>query len=302
MGYTPVFDTMLTGTLYGRWPHTGIWACLLSRASREGLIDETPQSLAAAIGVPLETLLDCIRDFCAPDPDSRTAEFEGRRLALIHEHRTWGWRVLNHGKYREKARKKAYDDDRTTSGKDAGRKRQERASRDVPTRPAMSRDVPLSYADAYAEAEAEKIKTRARDPVPREAQPPDLEPAPHSPPIDPTAERAVFEACRAGYPESLTRGDQWLIAEREVYARLAEGVPGQRLIEATADFARQQAALGNLGTGEILRASKFYAGNPGPWCGPFPMPKARAARKDPDPVRTWRPPDDEEDEHASQRA
>lgn len=144
MGYTPLFDTMLTGTLYGRWPHTGIWACLLSRASREGVIDETPQALAAAIGVPVDTLMACIRDFMDPDPDSRSNEHDGRRLALIQEHRSWGWRVVNHGKYREKARKKAYDDNRTEAGDDAERKRNERASRDVPTRPDASRDVPLS--------------------------------------------------------------------------------------------------------------------------------------------------------------
>jgi hypothetical protein len=144
MGYTPLFDTMLTGTLYGRWPHTGIWACLLSRASREGFIDETPQALAAAIGVPVETLMACIRDFMDPDPDSRSPEQEGRRLALIQEHRSWGWRIVNHGKYREKARKKSFDESRTTSGDDAERKRNERASREVPRSPDESRDIPLS--------------------------------------------------------------------------------------------------------------------------------------------------------------
>lgn len=144
MGYTPLFDSMLTGTLYGRWPHTGIWACLLSRASREGVIDETPQALAAAIGVPVETLMSCIRDFMDPDPDSRSIEHDGRRLALIHEHRTWGWRVINHGKYKEKARKKAFDESRTASGDDAERKRNERAANEVPRSPDASREVPLS--------------------------------------------------------------------------------------------------------------------------------------------------------------
>lgn len=136
---------MLTGTLYGRWPHTGIWACLLSRASREGLIDETPQALAAAIGVPVETLTTCIRDFMNPDPDSRSPEHDGRRLALIHEHRSWGWRVINHAKYKEKARKRVYDENRTASGDDAERKRNDRAARThVPTSPDESREVPLS--------------------------------------------------------------------------------------------------------------------------------------------------------------
>lgn len=154
-GYVPLYDTMLSGTLYGRWPHTGIWACLLSRVSREGVIDETPQSLAAAIGVPIDTLVTCINDFMQPDPDSRSPEHEGRRLALISAHRTWGWRVLNHGKYREKARKKNYDDSRTESGGDASRKKVSRSSREVPRSPDVSREVPLS------EAEANKSRKRA---------------------------------------------------------------------------------------------------------------------------------------------
>lgn len=149
MGYTPLYDTMLTGTLYGRWPHTGIWACLLSRASREGVIDEVPASLAAAIGVSEELLRSCIGDFMQPDPGSRTKAHDGRRLELIDSNRDWGWKVLNHSKYREKARKKNFDEDRTESGSDAERKRVERAaSRDVPTRPDASRDVPLSDAEA----------------------------------------------------------------------------------------------------------------------------------------------------------
>lgn len=159
-GYTPLYDTMLSGTLFGRWPHTGIWACLLSRVSREGVIDETPASLAAAIGVPVELLMECITDFMQPDPNSRTATSDGRRLTLIDPNRSWGWKVVNHGKYREKARKKDFDAQRTETGADAARKAKERAestpSRDVPTCPAMSRDVPLS------ESEAETVKSKRR--------------------------------------------------------------------------------------------------------------------------------------------
>jgi hypothetical protein len=157
MGYTPLFDTMLSGTLYGRWPHTGVWACLLSRVSREGLIDETPQCLAGAIGIPVEMLKQCIHDFMQPDPESRTTSDDGRRLELIDPERSWGWRVINHQKYKEKARKKSYDEARTESGSDAERKRAEReASRDVPTRPDASRAVPLSSPTPTPEEEPAK--------------------------------------------------------------------------------------------------------------------------------------------------
>jgi hypothetical protein len=157
-GYTPLYDHTLSGTLYGRWPHTGIWTCLLSRASREGVIDEVPASLAAAIGVPVEMLMQCIHDFMQPDPGSRTKDHDGRRLELLDPGREWGWRVVNHGKYREKARKRNYDEQRTSSGSDAERKKKERESREVPTCPAKSREVPLS--DAEADSSKKERATR----------------------------------------------------------------------------------------------------------------------------------------------
>lgn len=103
-GYTPLFSTLTEGTLYGKWPHTGIWACLLSMVDQHGFINRNPQMIANAVGVPLEQLLACINDFMSPDPGSQSRENEGRRLELIDPAREWGWRVINSGKYREKAR------------------------------------------------------------------------------------------------------------------------------------------------------------------------------------------------------
>lgn len=158
MGYTPLFDSALDGTLYGKWPHTGIWTCLLSQCNRHGEIDVVPALIAAKIGVPVETLLECIADFMKPDPGSRTSDFEGRRLELIEPAtRNWGWRVINHGQYRNKARKAAYDADRTASGADAERKRASReASRIVPPCPSVSPGVPPSDSDSDSDKNTNK--------------------------------------------------------------------------------------------------------------------------------------------------
>lgn len=102
-GYTPVFDSVLDGTLYGRWPHTGVWLCLLSQCNKKGEIDAVPELLAAKIGIPLQMLLDCIRDFMSPDPGSRCGDEEGRRLVLVDTARHWGWRVVNCMRYRRLA-------------------------------------------------------------------------------------------------------------------------------------------------------------------------------------------------------
>lgn len=97
---------MLEGTLHGRWPHTGVWACLLSLVDHHGELDKHPRLIASAIGIPLPLLLECIKDFCAPDPESRSSENEGRRLTPL-DTREWGWRVVNIQKYRNKASAKA---------------------------------------------------------------------------------------------------------------------------------------------------------------------------------------------------
>lgn len=172
-GYTPVFGTMLTGSLYGRWPHTGVWACLMSRVSRDGVIDEHPSALAASIGIPLADLKRCLDDFMAPDPESRSVENEGRRLELLDPARAWGWRVINCGKYREKARKRSYDEDRTASGADAARKRAERApSATVPTRPDASRSH--THTDTQTQTEREDARARDCPDVSREIAAPDV--------------------------------------------------------------------------------------------------------------------------------
>lgn len=172
MGYSVLFDSVLDGTLFGKWPHTGIWTCLLSQADRYGVIDKHPNLLAAKIGVPVEQLLACIHDFMQPDPGSRTKEADGRRLELVDPGvRDWGWRVINHGAYRERARLQGKDAARTASGQDAERKRQERASPDVPRcppdSPSQTPDSKQQTTDVEKKVPAEPV-ARGRDLSPAE--------------------------------------------------------------------------------------------------------------------------------------
>ncbi|MDP9090167.1 MAG: hypothetical protein M3O26_15655 [Pseudomonadota bacterium] len=125
-GYTPLFSTLTEGTLYGKWPHTGIWACLLSMVDQHGTINRNPQMIANAVGVPIEQLLACISDFMSPDPASQSQENEGRRLELIDPAREWGWKVINSGKYREKARLMGKAKRESETGENAARLRDRR--------------------------------------------------------------------------------------------------------------------------------------------------------------------------------
>lgn len=102
-GYTPVFESVFGGTLCGRWPDLPVWLTLLPLADWRGHIDLTPQAIAARTGWPLDLLVQGIAALCQPDPDSRSKDEGGRRLVPIDADRSWGWRVVNIQKYRDKA-------------------------------------------------------------------------------------------------------------------------------------------------------------------------------------------------------
>lgn len=154
-GYTPVFRTIFEGSLCGQWPYTAGWLIFLSLADKHGHVDMTPQFISAITGMPLEDLQRCIDRFVQPDPASRTPDEDGRRLVALDPSRPWGWRIVNHAKYREKARKSVYDERRTATGEDAERKKDER-SKSVPTRPDASRALPLSDTNTNADTKAIK--------------------------------------------------------------------------------------------------------------------------------------------------
>jgi hypothetical protein len=162
--YTPLFGSLSTGTLCGKWPDIGLWPIVLSLADRHGVVDVTPAYIAGITGLPIDEVVTCMKRFGEPDPYSRSSDQGGARLVLIDpENRNWGWRVVNHSKYAERARKRAYDAARTESGRDAERKREVRKpSRDVPTSPDVSRAVPLSTQLNSSDKEGALPRRRAK--------------------------------------------------------------------------------------------------------------------------------------------
>lgn len=143
-GYVPVFRTVFSGSLFGQYPDTAAWLFMLTLADKNGVVDVTPEYIAGVTGMPVDVVVQCIERFLQPDPSSRTASNEGRRLELIDPARPWGWRILNFKQYRERARKQAWDAKRTASGEDAKRKRAKRVKKKASsTSPDESRRVPI---------------------------------------------------------------------------------------------------------------------------------------------------------------
>jgi hypothetical protein len=103
-GYTPAFSTIYDGTLCGKWPTAVVWASLIPLIDVRGEIRMSHEAIAARTGWPMELLRQGIHDLMQPDPDSQSPAEEGRRLVLLDPTKSWGWRAVNHGLYREKAR------------------------------------------------------------------------------------------------------------------------------------------------------------------------------------------------------
>jgi hypothetical protein len=77
-----------------------VFIYMFCNCDKDGVYDCVPQDIADATGLDLNKVLEVLVALEAPDPDSRTAGNEGRRIIRLYEHRTWGWRIPNHEYYR----------------------------------------------------------------------------------------------------------------------------------------------------------------------------------------------------------
>ncbi len=69
-------------------------------ADSDGVVDMTPGAISGRTRIPLEKVRAHLEALEKPDVESRTVEFEGRRIKRLDEHRTWGWVILNYDKFR----------------------------------------------------------------------------------------------------------------------------------------------------------------------------------------------------------
>lgn len=97
--YGKIFDSIYEGTLYGQWEALVTFQQMIVLCDADGMIDMTPQAIAARTSIPLKIIKKGIAVLEAPDPFSRTPDQEGRRIELIDAHRPWGWHIVNHEKY-----------------------------------------------------------------------------------------------------------------------------------------------------------------------------------------------------------
>jgi hypothetical protein len=95
--YVKVFHKILDSTIWREDDKTRIvWVTLLAMTDERGLVDAPIPAIADRARVSIEACRHAMDKFQAPDPDSRSSEFEGRRVEKTAE----GWRLLNFMKYR----------------------------------------------------------------------------------------------------------------------------------------------------------------------------------------------------------
>jgi hypothetical protein len=114
-GYTKLFDSIFISTVWQEDHATRIvWIALLGKKDMDGIVEGSIPGLAHLARVTIPEAEAAISKFLAPDPHSRTPDYDGRRLEAVDG----GWRVLNHEKYRDMLS----EDDR----RERDRKRQQR--------------------------------------------------------------------------------------------------------------------------------------------------------------------------------
>lgn len=99
--YGKIFQTLFTGSLYGRFEATVTHIACIVLSDREGYLNYTPAALAGATGFPLDVIEKGLAELQEPDIRSRSKEHEGRRVIPIEPGSQNGWFVVNKAQYRD---------------------------------------------------------------------------------------------------------------------------------------------------------------------------------------------------------
>lgn len=96
-GFTKLFNSILASSIWCEDDKTRlVWITLLAMADQHGIVAASVAGLAHHARVSKEDCQKALEKFLAPDPDSRSTDFEGRRITRVDG----GWQLLNHAKYR----------------------------------------------------------------------------------------------------------------------------------------------------------------------------------------------------------
>ncbi len=95
--YVKLFGSILDSTVWSTPPGTRLtWITMLAMADQHGCVWASIPGLAKRAGVDRSECEEALTSFMQPDPDSRTKDYDGRRIEPVDG----GWLLLNHDKFR----------------------------------------------------------------------------------------------------------------------------------------------------------------------------------------------------------
>jgi len=102
-GYSKIFKSIFDSSIWAEPYHTRyLWLVMLVMADKTGLVDVAMSGLIIKTGLQREQIEAGLKTLSSPDPDSRTKEFNGVRIA---ETEGGGWQILNFDKYKDRLSK-----------------------------------------------------------------------------------------------------------------------------------------------------------------------------------------------------
>lgn len=99
MPFVKIHQTILDSSIWLE-PHPTrlLWITMLAMANEFGIVEASPSGLAARARITRDEMLVGVECLSSPDPDSKSQEYEGRRIEIV----PGGWLVLNHMEYRDR--------------------------------------------------------------------------------------------------------------------------------------------------------------------------------------------------------
>jgi hypothetical protein len=117
-----------------------------------GFVEASGPGIVRRAGVPADSGMEALQQLCEPDPESRSSEWEGRRMVRVNG----GYVILNFMKYRDKDNSAAERARRYRERqKDLASRETSRVTRDVD---AVTRDSSLAESEAESEKSVIPIK------------------------------------------------------------------------------------------------------------------------------------------------
>jgi hypothetical protein len=275
--FTKLFSSITDSSIWAEdHPTVRLWITLLAMADRNGYVGASIPGLAGRARITVTETEAALAKFLAPDPYSRSKEFDGRRIEVADR----GWVLLNHARYREQRdgeARREWDRNRKRERRD-----RDRTAVDSGGMSASGAESPPRSAHAEADADSElgagapplgdravlsSDPSGASESVAAPAQrPPRRSRRPASGP-QLALHGAEAEPGGARPPEPKTRGTAQKGAHPEVvaaYARAYEQAHGHQPTIGAKQAAQVATLLRSHAAGEIVRRLGILADRRGP--------------------------------------